>query len=337
MIIQAPDAPKAQQLAQQLARQLDPKDPLHPVYVQADRLALAGIKELPAKSLALLQQAGATILDKRQTAVRASRLLHPQNTVIKTPHSEIGGPDLTLMAGPDAIESPEHVLAMGQAAKAAGATILRGGAFKPRTSPYSYQGSGEAGLKALRMAADQLEMDVVTEIMDSADLALIDPYTDIFQVGTRNMQNFALLKALGRQTKPVLLKRGMSASIDDFLNAAEYILAGGNQAVILMERGIRTFDHHYTRNTFDVGAIPVLKRLTHLPILADSSHATGDRRLVTPVALAAVAAGAQGLMTELHDHPANALVDGAQAITPATYQTLTRQAVAIHQVVEQDD
>lgn len=333
MIIQAANS----QVAHQLAQALDQADPLHPVYWRADRLALAGVAELSPAAQGLLEQSGAIILDTKQTAVLASRSFHPQTTVIETAHSQIGGDTLTLMAGPDAIESPAHVLAMGRAAKAAGATILRGGAFKPRTSPYSYQGSGETGLKALRAAADQLAMDVVTEIMDPADLALIDLYTDIFQVGTRNMQNFSLLKALGRQKKPVLLKRGMSASLNDFLNAAEYILAGGNQQVMLMERGIRTFDHQYTRNTFDVGAIPVLKRLTHLPILADSSHATGDRRLVTPVALAAVAAGADGLMTELHDQPDQALVDGAQALTPASYQTLTQTAATIYQAVHRHD
>ena len=238
------------------------------------------------------------------------------------------------MAGPDSIESPAHVEAMGKAVKAAGATVLRGGAFKPRTSPYSFQGNGEAGLKAHRAAADALEMDMVTEILDTRDVDLVDSYTDIFQVGTRNMQNFALLKALGKKQKPVVLKRGMSATIDDLLNAAEYIAAGGNDQIILMERGIRTYDNKYTRNTLDVSAIPVLQSLTHYPVVADASHAAGVSKFVAPLALAAVAAGAQGLMTEIHDDPAHAFVDGAQALTPDEFKLLADKIRQIREAIK---
>ncbi|WP_302046495.1 3-deoxy-7-phosphoheptulonate synthase, partial [Leuconostoc lactis] len=248
----------------------------------------------------------------------------------------IGGDNFVFMAGPDAIESPDHVMTMGEAVKKAGATILRGGAFKPRTSPYSYQGNGEAGLQAHRAAADALGMDMVTEILDTRDVELVDQYTDIFQVGTRNMQNFALLKALGQKRKPVVLKRGMSATIDDLLNAAEYIVAGGNTQIILMERGIRTYDNKYTRNTIDVSAIPVLQSLTHFPVIADASHAAGVAQFVAPLALAAIAAGAQGLMTEIHNDPAHAFVDGAQALTPAEFSALADKARRVREVVQAD-
>ncbi|BDR57275.1 3-deoxy-7-phosphoheptulonate synthase [Xylocopilactobacillus apis] len=264
--------------------------------------------------------------------IKSSRIFHPDDTIIRTKHSVIGGNHFTLIAGPDSIESEEHILKMGQAVKEAGATILRGGSFKPRTSPYTFQGLGEKGLKYHRAAADKLNMDMVTEIMDTRDLELVDRYTDIFQVGARNMQNFSLLKALGEKRKPVLLKRGMSATIDDLLNAAEYIAAGGNDKIVLVERGIRTFDNKYTRNTFDVGAIPVLKDLTHYPIIGDPSHAAGFSEYVTPIGLAAVAAGAQGLIVEIHDQPDKAFVDGRQALTPTQYKKLAEQSIKIFEL-----
>ncbi|WP_125565543.1 3-deoxy-7-phosphoheptulonate synthase [Companilactobacillus insicii] len=275
------------------------------------------------------------VITKHPAAIQASRLFHPENTVIRTKHSVVGDGSFTKIAGPDSIESPEHVLKMGRAVKEAGGTMLRGGSFKPRTNPYTFQGNGETGLKAHRAAADALDMDMVTEIMDTRDIELVDKYTDIFQVGTRNMQNFALLKALGKLRKPVILKRGMSATIDDLLNASEYIAAGGNTQIMLMERGIRTFDNKYTRNTMDVSAIPVLKKLTHYPILADSSHAAGVSDLVTPIGISAVAAGADGLMTEIHDHPEQAFVDGKQALTPEQFKHLASLSDQVHDLVKE--
>ncbi|MBO9150199.1 MAG: 3-deoxy-7-phosphoheptulonate synthase, partial [Escherichia coli] len=208
--------------------------------------------------------------------------------------------------------------------KNAGATVLRGGAFKPRTSPYSFQGLGKAGLIALRKAADQLALDVVTEVMDVEQVPLVEKYTDIFQIGARNMQNFSLLKAVGKTCTPVMLKRGMSATVDDVLNATEYIAAGG----------IRAFDNKYTRNTFDVGAIPVLHKLTHYPVIADPSHAAGHTEFVTPLALAGVAAGADGLIVEIHDDPAHAFSDGAQALRPDEFNEMVTKANTVHQALQ---
>lgn len=320
--------------AKTIAKMLDSNNPIKPVFVHNNRIALAGVKELSEEMMTAIKQVGTVeIIYNHHSAIGASRAFHPEDTIIKTKHSVIGGNNFVFMAGPDSIESSDHVLNMGQSVKKAGATILRGGAFKPRTSPYSFQGNGEAGLKAHRAAADQLGMDMVTEILDTKDVELVDQYTDIFQVGTRNMQNFALLKALGQKRKPVVLKRGMSATIDDLLNAAEYIVAGGNNEVILMERGIRTYDNKYTRNTLDVSAIPVLKNLTHFPVIADASHAAGFSKYVEPLALAAVAAGAQGLMTEIHDDPKNAFVDGAQALTPDQFIDLAKKVTRVKQAL----
>lgn len=303
------------------------------VYRFENRVGFAELKNI--NELSFINQADIveTIAD-HPAAMQVSRTFHPDDTIIQTPHSEIGGENFNLIAGPDAIESAEHVLAMGQAAKDAGATILRGGSYKPRTNPYSFQGLGEQGLQWHRAAADALGMDMMTEIMSPADVDLVGKYTDIFQVGTRNMQNFALLKAVGKQSKPVLLKRGMSATVDEWLSAAEYIASEGNRQIILMERGIRSFDQKYLRNTMDVSVIPVLRELTHLPILADPSHAAGVAEHVTPTGLAAVAAGAQGLMIEIHDQPNKAWVDGKQALTPEQMVNLFTKAQTIHDIVK---
>lgn len=325
---------KDNETARKIAQEMDTDNPIKPVFVHGNRVALAGVKKLSDEQLCTLKAADVQIIEKHHAAIKSSRDFHPEDTIIKTQHSSIGGDDFTFMAGPDSIESPEHVLEMGRDVQLAGATILRGGAFKPRTSPYSFQGNGEVGLKAHRAAADALGMDMVTEILDTRDVDLVDRYTDIFQVGTRNMQNFALLKALGQKRKPVVLKRGMSATIDDLLNAAEYIAAGGNDQIILMERGIRTYDNKYTRNTLDVSAIPVLRSLTHYPVIADASHAAGVSKFVEPLALAAVAAGAQGLMTEIHDDPAHAFVDGAQALTPAQFSQLADKARKVREAIQ---
>ncbi|MDM8219285.1 MULTISPECIES: 3-deoxy-7-phosphoheptulonate synthase [Limosilactobacillus] len=304
----------------------------HDIFVHNNRIA---IQNITPDDLTPTEQAVAEeIITKVPAAVQASRLFHPEDTIIKTPHSTIGGDNFTLMAGPCSVESAEHVLKMAKVAKNAGATVLRGGAFKPRTSPYSFQGLGKAGLIALRKAADQLALDVVTEVMDVEQVPLVEKYTDIFQIGARNMQNFSLLKAVGKTRTPVMLKRGMSATVDDVLNATEYIAAGGNHQIMIVERGIRTFDNKYTRNTFDVGAIPVLHKLTHYPVIADPSHAAGHTEFVTPLALAGVAAGADGLIVEIHDDPAHAFSDGAQALRPNEFNEMVTKANTVHQALQ---
>jgi 3-deoxy-7-phosphoheptulonate synthase len=251
----------------------------------------------------------------------ASRAFKPEGTVVTVGDVRIGGDEVIVMAGPCSAETEEQVNATAAAVKRAGAKILRGGAFKPRSSPYSFQGLGEDGLKLLRAAANAHDLKLVSEVMDVSQIPLIDQYCDMFQVGARNMQNFTLLKELGRARKPVLLKRGIAATIEEWLLSAEYILAGGNGGVVLCERGIRTFEN-YTRNTLDISAIPVVKKLSHLPIVADPSHGTGRRDKVAPMARAAVAAGADGLIIEVHCDPDHALSDGAQSMYPAQFDRL---------------
>ncbi|MBM7617172.1 3-deoxy-7-phosphoheptulonate synthase [Weissella uvarum] len=330
IMIEMPNKAHAQALYEQIKNQTQTV----PVFYNgatkvglADEAGLVGV-DLPVEAVVRHDVPG---------ALQVSRIWQAEDTIIKTEHSQIGGSHFTLVAGPDSIESQQHVMKMAQAVKDAGGTILRGGSFKPRTNPYSFQGYGAAGLKAHRQAADAYELDMMTEIMDARDFDLIDQYTDIFQVGARNMQNFSLLKCLGEQKKPVGLKRGMSASIDDLLNAAEYIVAAGNPNVFLIERGIRTFDNQYTRNTLDVGAVPVLQKYSHLPVLVDPSHAAGVSEFVAPLARAGVAAGAQGLMIEIHDNPKAALVDGAQALTPAELEKLMQQVQAISAILEENE
>ena len=263
---------------------------------------------------------------------RASKTMHPEKTIITVRGKEIGGEKIVIMAGPCSIESKEHILKMAEIVSKAGAKFLRGGAYKPRTSPYSFQGLGEEGLIFMREAADMFNMAIVTEIMDPNLIPLMSDYTDIFQVGARNMQNYQLLKELGKSKVPVLLKRGLSATIEEWLMSAEYIMAGGNRNVILCERGIRTFEG-YTRNTFDVSAIPVVQGLSHLPIIADPSHATGIRDKVSPVARASVAAGADGILIEVHDNPEKALSDGAQSLYPEQLTTLMNEVRIIASAV----
>lgn len=251
----------------------------------------------------------------------ASRDFHPQDTEVKLNGVTIGGQQLIVMAGPCAVESREQLLETAHAVKEAGAQVLRGGAFKPRTSPYSFQGLGEEGLKILAEAREQTGLLIVTEVMDPQLVPLVTTYADILQLGARNMQNYALLHAVGEAQRPVLLKRGMMSTIEEMLMAAEYILSHGNNRVILCERGIRTFET-YTRNTLDINAVPLLKQLSHLPVIADPSHGTGKWELVAPVARAAVAAGADGLIIEVHPHPELALSDGAQSLKPGRFTTL---------------
>jgi len=252
----------------------------------------------------------------------ASRQFKPQGTIVDVGRGvRIGGQEVVVAAGPCSVESREQIHAVAEAVSKAGAKILRAGAFKPRTSPYAFQGLGEKGLQLIREAADKFNLVVVSEVMDSSQIAMMSGYVDVFQVGARNMQNYFLLRALGESQKPVLLKRGMSATIEELLLSSEYILAGGNYNVILCERGIRTFET-YLRNTLDLAAIPVIKKLSHLPIVADPSHGTGRRDKVAPMARAAVAAGADGLLIEVHNDPDRALSDGAQSLTPAEFAQL---------------
>ena len=263
----------------------------------------------------------------------ANRTFRPQGTVVKIRDVDIGGERVVVMAGPCSIESEAQIEREAEIVAEAGARVIRGGAFKPRSSPYSFQGMGEEGLKLLRAAADRHGLLVVSEVMDHTQIPIMEPYCDILQVGARNMQNFNLLRELGRARKPVLLKRGIAATIEELLLSAEYIMAGGNYDVILCERGIRTFET-YTRNTMDISAIPVVKKLSHLPIIADPSHGTGRRDKVVPMARAAVAAGADGLLIEVHHDPDHALSDGAQSLRPEQFCEMMRQLRIIAQAVD---
>ncbi len=254
----------------------------------------------------------------------ASRNFNPGGTVVKIGDVAIGGEQVVVMAGPCSVESREQIECVAQQVARAGARVIRGGAFKPRSSPYSFQGMGAEGLQMLRAAADRNKLLVVSEVMDQVQIPVVAEYSDILQVGARNMQNFNLLRELGKQRKPVLLKRGISATIEELLLSAEYIMAGGNYEVILCERGIRTFET-YTRNTMDISAIPVVKKLSHLPMVADPSHGTGRRDKVAPMARAAVAAGADGLLIEVHPDPDRALSDGAQSLRPEQFEELMQQ------------
>jgi 3-deoxy-7-phosphoheptulonate synthase len=258
----------------------------------------------------------------------ASREFHPQDTIVKLNGVTIGGDEIVVMAGPCAIESEEQLLTTAQAVKAAGATILRGGAFKPRTSPYQFRGLGENGLRILAEVGEETQMPIISEVMAPDDVDLVAKYVDILQIGARNMQNFILLDEVGKTKKPVLLKRGLSSNLQEWLLAAEYILAQGNEQVILCERGIRTFET-YTRNTMDISAIPIIEKVSHLPIIADPSHATGKWYLVPPLALAAVAAGADGLLIEVHPNPDLALADGPQSLTFDNFRLLMSQILTI--------
>lgn len=258
----------------------------------------------------------------------ASRSFTEDNTIVKIKDVEIGGNKLALMAGPCSVESEDQMFKLAEVVAKSGTKILRGGAFKPRSSPYSFQGRGEEGLKIMRKAADEFGLLIITEVLRVEHIELIAQYADIFQIGARNMQNFPLLNEIGASDKPVMLKRGLAATIEEWLMSAEYILSNGNKNVILCERGIRTFEK-YTRNTFDLSAIPVVHKMSHLPVIADPSHATGMRDQVPPMARAAVAAGADGLMIEIHHEPENALSDGPQALLPTTFLNLVNELKVI--------
>ncbi len=262
---------------------------------------------------------------------KANRKFHPDNTVIDVCGSEIGGEKLAVIAGPCSVESEAQITQIAKEVKASGATFLRGGAFKPRTSPYSFQGMEFEGLELLKEAKAETGLPIVTEIMSPKHVERFNEDVDVIQVGARNMQNFDLLKELGHTKKTILLKRGLSSTIEEWLMSAEYIMAGGNENVVLCERGIRTFET-YTRNTLDISAIPAIKRLSHLPIVVDPSHATGMNWMVAPLAVAAVAAGADGIMMEVHNDPKNAKCDGAQSITPVEFDSVMKQLKCATQI-----
>ena len=254
----------------------------------------------------------------------ASRTFRKPSSIVKIGNVEIGGDAVVLMAGPCTIESEEQLVRTAQAIRAAGAKVMRGGAFKPRTSPYSFQGLGEEGLKLIRRVADQHGLLVISEVMDRSQISMMTPYVDIFQVGARNMQNFTLLRDLGKTERAVLVKRGLSATVDEWLMAAEYVMSGGNDRVIVCERGVRAYET-YTRNTLDLNAVAVAKAISHLPVIVDPSHAVGVRDKVIPLARAAVAAGADGLLIEVHYDPERAICDGPQSLFPEQFSALAEQ------------
>ena len=267
---------------------------------------------------------------------KANRLFHPLDSVIDVDGIKVGGKEkIVVIGGPCSVEGEESVMRIAKAVKEAGGCMLRGGAYKPRTSPYSFQGMGLEGLKCMYKAKQAYNMPIVSELMSEKKLDEFEEYVDLIQVGARNMQNFDLLKALGKSKKPVLLKRGLANTMEEWIMAAEYIMAGGNENVIMCERGIRTFET-YTRNTLDLSVIPIIKSKTHLPIIIDPSHATGDRKLVESMSLAAIAAGADGLIIEVHDNPECAWSDGAQSVTPDAFKTLIEKGKKIANVIGRD-
>lgn len=269
---------------------------------------------------------------KEGQAMLVSRINQPESSVVVVKGCAIGGEEIAVIAGPCAVESEDLLKETAFKVRASGAAMLRGGAFKPRTSPYSFQGLGEQGLKILARVGEDMNMPVVTEVMDPEDIPLVAEYADILQVGARNMQNFSLLRKLGKVDRPVIIKRGMAATIEEWLLAAEYVLAEGNPRVILCERGIRSSET-WTRNTLDLAAVALAKSLSHLPVLVDPSHGTGVRELVSPMACAAIAAGADGIMVEVHPHPEKALSDGDQSLTPRGFSQLMREVDSVARAV----
>lgn len=266
-----------------------------------------------------------------ETFKRANRKFHPEDTVVTVGNTKVGAGNFALIAGPCSVESEKQIVEVAKAVKAAGATMLRGGAFKPRTSPYDFQGLKGEGLELLKIAREETGLPIVTEIMNVFDLHLFDDI-DVLQVGARNMQNFDLLRELGQTNKPILLKRGLANTLKEFLMSAEYIMASGNENVILCERGIRTYSD-YLRNTLDLAAVPMLHELSHLPVIVDPSHATGIARMVPPMAMAATACGADGLIIEVHNDPAHALCDGAQSLRPEEFEKLVTKIKAVREAV----
>ncbi|GAB4557985.1 MAG: 3-deoxy-7-phosphoheptulonate synthase [Anaerolineae bacterium] len=306
----------------------------HPIYGEMRTVvAIVGEERVVSPEVFELMPGVEKTMPVLQPYKLASRDSKPEPTVVSLNGLRIGGPQIILMAGPCSVESRSQLLETAHAVKEAGAHILRGGAFKPRTSPYSFQGLGEQGLELLAEAREATGLPIVTEVVTPDAVPLVASYADILQIGARNMQNYGLLHAVGEAQKPVLLKRGMMSTIDELLMSAEYIMSHGNYRVILCERGIRTFERS-TRFTFDLNAIPVLKQLTHLPVIADPSHATGKWELVTPMARAAIAAGADGLIVEVHPNPAEALSDGAQSLKPEKFAALVQEVKRVAEAVD---
>lgn len=300
---------------------------LHPHLSEGEERTIVGLigDERPVNEDALLAMGGVeNVLPILKPYKLASREFHPHDTVVPINDVSIGDKPIAIMAGPCSVESREQIMEAARAVRKTGTHILRGGAFKPRTSPYSFQGLGQEGLDLLQEVKERLGMAIVTEVMAPEQLDLVCECADILQVGARNMQNFALLRAVGEADRPVLLKRGMMCSMEELLLAAEYILSHGNYRVMLCERGIRTFEE-YTRFTLDISAVPVLKQLTHLPVIVDPSHASGNWEWVTSLSMAAVAAGADGLLVEVHPHPEQALSDGAQSLRPERFAELVEK------------
>jgi len=328
VIIMKPEAPEAE--IERLKAKLEGLG--YTIYVsQGENYHLLGVVGDTSK-LGLEQVEGGEYVDRvlriQHPFKMASRAFHPRDTVVEVGGHKIGGGNITIIAGPCAVENEEQLLTVARSVKELGAHFLRGGAFKPRSSPYSFQGLGEAGLKLLRKAKAETGLPIVTEAMCQDSFDMIAEYADIVQIGARNMQNYPLLKKAGKANLPILLKRGMSATIEEFLLSAEYIISEGNPNVILCERGIRTFET-YTRNTLDISAVPAIKELSHLPIIVDPSHAAGRWRMVEPLAMAAIAAGADGIMVEVHHEPKNALSDGAQSLRPDKFGQMMKRVQCI--------
>src|SRR3954453_9056419 len=305
--------------------------------VGTNQVVIAVVGEVGARRPQLMSRLAAlpgveTVTPISRPFKLVSREFHPEDTVIRVLDAVIGDGSLTIMAGPCSVESREQVLETAEAVKAAGATVLRGGAFKPRTSPYSFQGLGVEALRYLAEAREETGLPVITEVMEANQLAIVAEYSDIIQIGARNMQNYSLLNASGRTQRKVMLKRGFGATVEELLMAAEYIVSSGNPNVMLCERGIRTFET-YTRNTMDVSAVPLLHHLTHLPVIVDPSHATGKRWLVTPLALAGVAVGADGVMVEVHPNPDAALSDAEQQLNIDQFRAMMAKVRPMHELV----
>jgi len=303
----------------------------------ADRIVIAVVGDVGPRKQHLMSRLGGlpgveVITPISRPFKLTSREFHPENTVIHVLDATIGDGSLTVMAGPCSVESRDQLFETARSVKAAGATVLRGGAFKPRTSPYSFQGLGVEALRYLADARDELGIPVITEVMEPNQVDIVAEYADILQIGTRNMQNYSLLTAVGRVARPVMLKRGYGATVEEWLMAAEYIVSSGNPNVILCERGIRTFET-YTRNTMDLAAVPLVRHLSHLPVIVDPSHATGKRWLVKPLAIGGVAVGADGVMVEVHPSPDDALSDAEQQLTLGQFDELMAQLIPIHEHV----
>lgn len=303
-------------------------------HVHGDRSAIAVVGEIGSKRAALAERLGAlpgvaTVTPISRPFKLVSREFHPEDSLIRILDATVGDGSLTMMAGPCSVESRDQLFETADAVKAAGATILRGGAFKPRTSPYAFQGLGVEALRYLAEARERTGLPVITEVMEPSQVDIVAEYADILQIGTRNMQNYSLLRDVGRVARPVMLKRGYGATVEEWLMAAEYIVSSGNPNVILCERGIRTFET-YTRNTMDLAAVPLLHHLTHLPVIVDPSHATGKRWLVKPLAIGGVAVGADGVMVEVHPTPDQALSDAEQQLTLEQFRDLMATLVPVH-------